>query len=327
MLEDYLPILLRTTRQTEPHYRDPLLDDRSPTELHPVFHGCFDWHSAVHSHWSMVRLLRSGIGVDALAERLGERLTPELLLGEAATAGAAPGFEVPYGHGWVLMLDAELALLGNAVWRDALAPLTAISRDRMVKWLGQPVNETGLHHQTAFSLNNLIEWATVTGAEEEEDFAQASGRAEWGSAIGRSLLDEAGPTDFLSPNLMAAVVMARCVTGFPDWLSGFLPELVSELDVVAPAVHDDPTDGRKTHLDGLNLNRAWAALQVAKALPSTDPRQVPLASFADRHARVGLPASITPHFAGAHWLPTFAILFRTTQLRASTGDPIGSPDG
>ena len=30
----------------------------SPKELHPSFYGCFDWHSAVHGHWSLVKLLK-----------------------------------------------------------------------------------------------------------------------------------------------------------------------------------------------------------------------------------------------------------------------------
>ena len=33
-------------------------DLREPSDLHPSFYGCFDWHSAVHGHWSMVSLLR-----------------------------------------------------------------------------------------------------------------------------------------------------------------------------------------------------------------------------------------------------------------------------
>ena len=26
--------------------------------LHPAFYGCYDWHSSVHGHWMLVRLLR-----------------------------------------------------------------------------------------------------------------------------------------------------------------------------------------------------------------------------------------------------------------------------
>jgi len=31
-------------------------DLKSPTTLHPAFYGCFDWHSSVHGHWSLVSL-------------------------------------------------------------------------------------------------------------------------------------------------------------------------------------------------------------------------------------------------------------------------------
>src|SRR5690606_34702905 len=33
-------------------------DLQSPQSLHPAFYGCFDWHSSVHAHWSLVRLLK-----------------------------------------------------------------------------------------------------------------------------------------------------------------------------------------------------------------------------------------------------------------------------
>ena len=30
----------------------------SPRMLHPVFYGSFDWHSSVHGHWMLVRVLK-----------------------------------------------------------------------------------------------------------------------------------------------------------------------------------------------------------------------------------------------------------------------------
>ena len=33
-------------------------DVKSPRAMHPAFYGCFDWHSSVHGHWMLVRLLR-----------------------------------------------------------------------------------------------------------------------------------------------------------------------------------------------------------------------------------------------------------------------------
>ena len=31
----------------------------TPKELHPSFYGCFDWHSSVHGHWMLIRLLKT----------------------------------------------------------------------------------------------------------------------------------------------------------------------------------------------------------------------------------------------------------------------------
>ena len=33
-------------------------DVLSPRALHPVFYGCYDWHSAVHGYWLLARSAR-----------------------------------------------------------------------------------------------------------------------------------------------------------------------------------------------------------------------------------------------------------------------------
>jgi N-acetyl-anhydromuramyl-L-alanine amidase AmpD len=33
-------------------------DVKPPRELTPAFYGCYDWHSSVHGHWLLVRLIR-----------------------------------------------------------------------------------------------------------------------------------------------------------------------------------------------------------------------------------------------------------------------------
>src|SRR3954454_2310342 len=33
-------------------------DIKAPRELTPAFYGCYDWHSSVHGHWLLVRLMR-----------------------------------------------------------------------------------------------------------------------------------------------------------------------------------------------------------------------------------------------------------------------------
>ena len=58
-----------------------------PQEHHPAFYGCFDWHSAVHGHWSLVYLMKTfpDLAQGAEARKLiGENLTAENILKEVA---------------------------------------------------------------------------------------------------------------------------------------------------------------------------------------------------------------------------------------------------
>ena len=50
---------------------------RSPKAMHPAFYGCFDWHSSVHGHWMLVRLLKLYPGHD-LAQAIREALKVHL---------------------------------------------------------------------------------------------------------------------------------------------------------------------------------------------------------------------------------------------------------
>src|SRR5256886_7578676 len=57
-----------------------------PRSLHPAFFGCFDWHSAVHGHWLLARLLRCFPGLpqaDAIRAALDGTLSPANLQVEA----------------------------------------------------------------------------------------------------------------------------------------------------------------------------------------------------------------------------------------------------
>lgn len=74
----------------------------SPSALHPVFFGNYDWHSAVHSHWCLCRLLRrhaDSIDAPAVAAALRASVTQAGCQAEAdyfRREGAAT-FERPYG--------------------------------------------------------------------------------------------------------------------------------------------------------------------------------------------------------------------------------------
>lgn len=284
-------ILLENIERVEPHHVDPLLPALPVHDLHPIFHGCFDWHSAVHSHWSLARIGRADV--------LHERITPAAVAGEVATLEEGRAFEVPYGLAWLLTLDAEV---GQGL-RAVLAPLTSLARDRLLRWTARPVDESGLHRQTAFSAWLTLRWARIVGDDALATAIHRLAHRAWGDPAPRTLIGEAGPTDFLSPSLCAAALMVEVVDDPGGWLTRFLPSLTEDLRRVDPAVNPDPTDGHGTHLDGLNLSRAWAGRRIS---PHAHTRE-----FVRRHADAGLAASGTRHFAGSHWLPTFAVMLLT----------------
>jgi DUF2891 family protein len=124
--------------------------------------------------------------------------------------------------------------------------------------------------------------------------------------------------DFLSPILAEADVMRRVLEPreFDVWLAGYLPDLESQAahSWLTPVAAVDRADGKLSHWDGLNLSRAWMLDAITQALPRGARRSL-LAEAARRHKDAGLQASLSEHFAGAHWLGSFAVYLLTRETR------------
>ncbi len=313
-------LALKCVRQEYPNKLDHVMNDAgevlSPRALHPAFYGCFDWHSAVHGHWMLVRLLREHPGMGRAAEIravLEENLAPERIALEVAYLGQANrrSFERTYGWAWLLKLSAELRTWEDPSarrWAEALQPLAdeLVTRYRafLVKQT-YPIR-TGVHPNSAFSLDLALDYARATKDSAFEAQILARARAWFGRDRRAPLAWEPGGEDFLSPCLEEAALMARVLPrpAFKRWLEGFLPGLPAGL---VPAVVSDRTDPKIVHLDGLNLSRARALHAIARALGPADPRRVPLKQMADRHARASLPHLASGSYEGEHWLASFAV--------------------
>lgn len=296
-------------------------DRRLPRELHPAFYGCFDWHSAVHSHWLLVCLLRYRPDLPeapAIRAVLDEHLSDAKIHTEAAYF-AEPGrrsFERPYGWAWLLKLAEELHDWNDAdgrYWSGALRPLTEVIVDLYLDYLPRltyPIR-SGAHSNTAFGLSFAL------------DYAIASGHTDLRDKIIRRSLDyfisdqdcpaswEPGGSDFLSPCLAEADLLRRVLTGpdFAAWLGAFLPDLQvgTPTQLLMPVSVSDRNDGQIVHLDGLNLSRAWSLRGIAGALAPDDSRRGILLSAAERHAAAGLSGIGSGTYAGEHWLGSFAL--------------------
>jgi Protein of unknown function (DUF2891) len=301
-------------------------DARPPRELTPAFYGCLDWHSDVHGHWLLVRLLRLFPDAPFVGEAraaVARSLTPQNIAGEIAYlrgAGRA-SFERPYGLAWLLQLAAELRRCDDAdarSWATTLAPLETEVAARLRSYLPKlhyPIR-IGEHDQTAFALALAWDWAAVSGDAQMHEVLKEAARRFYLHDRDCPLAYEPSGEDFLSPCLAEADFMRRVLAppAFARWLTAFLPQIPrgrsagSNLTAwLPPGVVTDRADPKLAHIDGLNLSRAWMLEGIAHGLPQHDPRIAALSAAAQAHADAALPAVTGEHYEGGHWLGTFAV--------------------
>ena len=297
-------------------------DVKAPRELTPAFFGCYDWHSAVHGHWLLARLVRlAGRGAFEPAARaaLARTLTAGNITAELRylNGHGRIAFERPYGLAWLLQLAAELREWRDddaRRWRAALEPLERESARRIADWLPKltyPIR-AGEHSQTAFAFGLVLDWARVAGDRALQRLIEARTEDYYGRDRDCPLAYEPSGQDFLSPCLAEADLLrrVRAPHAFAAWLDRFLPGIPRRGGRggtwLAPVAVSDPRDGKLAHLDGLNLSRAWMLEGIAAGLPAGDDRRPVLRETARRHRRAGLAAVTGEHYAGGHWLASFA---------------------
>jgi hypothetical protein len=310
-------------------------DVAPPRKLTPAFYGCYDWHSSVHGHWLLVRLVRTypdAPFVQPAREALRQSLTAENLAQEAAYlkgAGRA-SFERPYGLAWLLQLAAELkewSKAANSNSKDAgdsaandvaanLRPLEEVALDRLKTWLPKLANPVriGEHDQSAFGMGLMLDYARTAGDEKFAALVESKARQFFLGDKNCPLAYEPSGEDFLSPCLGEADLMRRVLTSdeFARWLSDFLPQISPRnAKWLEPVVSPDPSDPKLAHLDGLNLSRAWMLEGIASALPKNDKRLAVIRATAEAHSGAGLDAVTGEHYEGGHWLGSFAVYLVT----------------
>ena len=301
-------------------------DARPPHELTPAFYGCLDWHSDVHGHWLLVRLLRlfpDAPFASAARAALARSFTPENIAAETQylRGEGRASFERPYGLAWLLRLAAELSQWDDTdgrQWSATLAPLETEVTARLESWLPKlryPIR-IGEHDQTAFSFGLMWDWAAMRGDAHMRSLLADAAQRFYRHDRNCPLAYEPSGEDFLSPCLAEADFMRRVLppAEFAPWLSAFLPQIprsAASLSAgsawLSPGVVTDRADPKLAHIDGLNLSRAWMLEGIAHGLPPHDPRIPALQAAAQAHADAALPAVTGEHYEGGHWLGTFAV--------------------
>ncbi|MSR31696.1 MAG: DUF2891 domain-containing protein [Gemmataceae bacterium] len=301
-------------------------DVLSPRQLYPAFYGCFDWHSAVHGHWMLVRLLKQFPQLPEAGEiraALAANLTAKNLLAEAAffKRPDSKSFERPYGWSWLLKLAMELGDWDDAQgkqWRANLNPLVEVITARYVEFFPKqtyPIR-SGVHSNTAFGLTFALDFARQEKQQKLEQLLVETARRYYLKDRDIPAKWEPDGADFFSPSLMEADLMRKVLSSkeYPSWLENFYPKLAQgePAALMQPATVTDRGDPQIVHLDGLNLSRAWCMRNLARALTKEHPARQGLIQAAERHLQAGVAHVSSGDYAGEHWLASFAVLMYST---------------
>jgi hypothetical protein len=212
--------------------------------LHPVFFGSFDWHSCVHGHWLLARLVSTLPGLAGVATRSGAVQRPQFTARENRVASShtlriglqSRGFERPYGWAWALMLAGELARHETEEgrrWSDALKPLADAFVARFNAFLPlatYPVR-AGVHSNTAFAMVLALDYAAAANDAHLEQICAEKVRA-WYARDADCQAWEPSQDEFLSSALMEAACMRTCLPPgeFRAWFARFLPRAAGRAD-------------------------------------------------------------------------------------------------
>ncbi|WCO00421.1 DUF2891 domain-containing protein [Psychroserpens ponticola] len=290
-------------------------DLQSPQALHPAFYGCFDWHSAVHGHWSLVTLLKQFPELDnrdesirMLLENISEdniKIEVSYFFGKHNAS-----YERTYGWAWLLKLAEELHTWDDPnakILEGNLQPLTDLIVDKYLEFLPKlnyPIR-VGEHSNTAFGLSFAYDYAKTVDNVELKSLIEQRAKDFYNTDTGCPLSWEPSGFDFLSPCLEEAALMKRVLSSgdYKAWLDDFLPQLKNKNFTIETGRVSDRSDGKLVHLDGVNFSRAWSLNEIAKDLQEYEH----LKNISNKHINYSLPSIVGDGYEGGHWLGSFAI--------------------
>lgn len=291
----------------------------SPSQLHPSFYGCLDWHSSVHGHWMLVKLLKQFPNLsfkDSILQVLNSSFQ-QVKLNEEATYFTnfknSNVFERTYGWAWLLKLDEELRTFNDPLakqWYQALQPLTAQIVTLWKNYLPKQTypNRTGVHPNTAFGLVFALDWARAVKDTAFESAIKKKSKAFYLNNVATPAYLEPDGTDFLSPSLEIADLMGRVLPKeeFIKWFTKFYEDRSIQNIIKLPVV-SDRKDLQIVHLDGLSLSRAWCMKSIARLLPATNKTKLLFEQTANQFLLSTLPNVTSGNYGGDHWLASFAV--------------------
>jgi hypothetical protein len=284
-----------------------------PRELHPAFYGCFDWHSSVHGHWTLVTILNTFPEFefrDEILEKLKKNITKENILKEVEYFDDEhnKNYERTYGWAWLLKLDEALLEWDSPEARQLhknLEPLVELISGKFIEFLDKLIYpiRVGEHTNIAFGMSFAYDYAQKYNAELAQKIEEKA-KEYFLNDRECPLTWEPGGFDFLSPCLQEAALMQKILPEkeFQKWLKSFLPGFEKNPEkFLQPAEVTDRSDGKLAHLDGLNFSRAWCLFEMGNSLENKK-----MIDLGIQHFNYSYEKMDSGEYAGAHWLASFA---------------------
>lgn len=326
MAAGFVELSLHCVDTVLPNYWERFEGKIDPKERHPAFYGCYDWHSAVHGHWAMLRAWKTFPnlpGAAKIEDALTRHLTKENIAGELKFLKTKESFENPYGYGWFFRLLAELDTFDHPKakeWRANLQPLADLFTDRYPKSLermNRP-QRVGTHDNTAYAMMHIWDYAKTAEHEALRAAVQAKAKEFFLADKTCPTAYEPGPYDFISPCLIEADLMRRVLPAkeFAKWEKNFLGHVKQGDGILTPVVPKDIKDPYLGHQIGLMFQKAASFRGIASTLPASSPRKKLFEAAAHAHAQKGITLMFDSGYGGTHWLASFAIFhFSDSNLR------------
>lgn len=315
----FVALSLHCVDEVFPNYWERFEGKIDPKERQPAFYGCYDWHSAVHGHWAMLRVWKTFPNLpeaQQIEEKLTRHLTKENLEGELKFLKTKESFENPYGYGWFFRLLNELDSFDHPKakeWRANLQPIADLFLERYAKSI-ERINRPyriGTHDSTAYAMKHLHDNAVRAGNAKLLERVETKALEFFQLDKGCPTAYEPGPYDFLSPCLEEADLMRRVLDKkpFAQWERAFFGSLKKNDPIFTPVVPKDIKDPYLGHQIGLMFSKAAAFAGISSRMEKSNPRKKWFEAAAEAHAQKGITLMFDSGYGGTHWLASFAIFY------------------
>ena len=281
----FAKLSLDCVSKSEPHYFYKAIQEEGdtigPKDLWPSFYGCYDWHSGVHNHWCMIKILKKYPNIPEAGElrkRLNESFTSEHIQSELIYVSSHENglFEFPYGQAWILKVADELATWEDPdakIWLQNLSPLSSyIAAVNGIVWKSvSRVALSGSHDSPAMALSFAYDYSISFHDDKLKKVVADAALKYYNKIQNVPIADEPFKYDFMSASLLVADLMRKVKTPekFVKWSQKYCPDLfiANRVNIPLQIKKSEKHDGYESHWDGYHLNRIWCLNGMLKTLP------------------------------------------------------------